>query len=63
MASPTDNCSQWAIFDLGKNPPPTYTKGRIAIIGDAAHATSPHHGAGAVVGVVVLLAIVRRVAR
>ncbi|KAJ9196335.1 hypothetical protein DTO164E3_6391 [Paecilomyces variotii] len=37
----------WAIFDLGENPPPTYSKGRLCIVGDAAHATSPHHGAGA----------------
>lgn len=37
----------WAIFDLGKNPVPTFYKGRLAISGDAAHATSPHHGAGA----------------
>ncbi|KAK2675057.1 hypothetical protein RAB80_010041 [Fusarium oxysporum f. sp. vasinfectum] len=26
---------------------PTFAKGRICIIGDAAHASSPHHGAGA----------------
>lgn len=38
---------QWAIFDLGDNPPPTFTQGRICLVGDAAHATSPHHGAGA----------------
>lgn len=37
---------QWAIFDLG-HPVPTFYKGRICISGDAAHATSPHHGAGA----------------
>lgn len=37
---------QWAIFDLGE-PVPTFYKGRICISGDAAHATSPHHGAGA----------------
>ncbi|KIX01231.1 uncharacterized protein Z518_08956 [Rhinocladiella mackenziei CBS 650.93] len=37
----------WAIFDLGEHPPPTYYKGRLCISGDAAHATSPHHGAGA----------------
>lgn len=43
----SENLDVWAIFDLGKNPPPTYTKGRVAIMGDAAHATSPHHGAGA----------------
>lgn len=37
----------WAIFDLGENPVPSFNKGRVCIIGDAAHATSPHHGAGA----------------
>jgi salicylate hydroxylase len=42
-----ENLDVWAIFDLGNNPPPSYTKGRVAIMGDAAHATSPHHGAGA----------------
>ncbi|KAF9885231.1 hypothetical protein FE257_000591 [Aspergillus nanangensis] len=39
--------SVWAIYDLGDNPVPTFYKGRVAISGDAAHATSPHHGAGA----------------
>ncbi|RAL16224.1 FAD-dependent oxidoreductase [Aspergillus homomorphus CBS 101889] len=39
--------SVWAIFDLNDHPVPTYHKGRVAISGDAAHATSPHHGAGA----------------
>ncbi|KAF5011077.1 hypothetical protein FDECE_2816 [Fusarium decemcellulare] len=37
----------WAIFDLGDHPVPTFYRGRICISGDAAHATSPHHGAGA----------------
>ncbi|KEZ46252.1 Salicylate hydroxylase [Scedosporium apiospermum] len=37
----------WAIFDLGDYPVPTFYKGRVCISGDAAHATSPHHGAGA----------------
>ncbi|PWY82488.1 salicylate hydroxylase [Aspergillus eucalypticola CBS 122712] len=39
--------SVWAIFDLGDHPVPTFYKGRVGISGDAAHATSPHHGAGA----------------
>ena len=39
--------TQWAIFDLGDHPVPTMYKGRVCITGDAAHATSPHHGAGA----------------
>ncbi|RAO71004.1 uncharacterized protein BHQ10_007016 [Talaromyces amestolkiae] len=37
----------WAIFDLGDHPVPTFSQGRICIVGDAAHATSPHHGSGA----------------
>ncbi|KAK7225060.1 hypothetical protein V2G26_013063 [Clonostachys chloroleuca] len=37
----------WAIFDLGDNPPPTFAKDGVCLVGDAAHATSPHHGAGA----------------
>jgi salicylate hydroxylase len=36
----------WAIFDLGDNPPPAYARERVCLLGDAAHATSPHHGAG-----------------
>ncbi|KAF4962591.1 hypothetical protein FSARC_9369 [Fusarium sarcochroum] len=42
-----ETLSVWAIFDTGDNPVPTFYKGRIAILGDAAHASSPHHGAGA----------------
>jgi len=41
------NLDCWAIFDLGDHPLPRYNKGRILLLGDAGHATSPHHGAGA----------------
>lgn len=35
----------WALF---MHPPcSTYTKGRVCLLGDAAHATTPHQGAGA----------------
>jgi salicylate hydroxylase len=40
----------WGIFDLGEHPLKTFAKGRMrvmALMGDAAHATSPHHGSGA----------------
>ncbi|KAJ0159376.1 Salicylate hydroxylase [Colletotrichum tanaceti] len=37
---------KWGQFDLGKHPPPTYAKGRICLMGDAAHASTPHQGAG-----------------
>ncbi|OWP05831.1 salicylate 1-hydroxylase [Marssonina coronariae] len=35
----------WALFD--HPPAPTYYQGRLAILGDAAHASTPHQGAGA----------------
>jgi salicylate hydroxylase len=35
----------WALWD--HSPAATYFKGRIAILGDAAHASTPHQGAGA----------------
>ncbi|WVW85586.1 hypothetical protein I302_107624 [Kwoniella bestiolae CBS 10118] len=37
----------WAIFDLGDHPLDSYHQGRVCLLGDSAHATSPHHGAGA----------------
>ncbi|KAH8900542.1 FAD/NAD(P)-binding domain-containing protein [Thozetella sp. PMI_491] len=36
----------WGIFDL-YNPLPYFASGRVAVAGDAAHAASPHQGAGA----------------
>ncbi|KAL2873683.1 hypothetical protein SGCOL_011166 [Colletotrichum sp. CLE4] len=38
---------RWALFDLGDHPVPTFAKGRICLLGDAAHASTPHQGAGA----------------
>ncbi|KAF8146458.1 hypothetical protein K438DRAFT_1628078 [Mycena galopus ATCC 62051] len=46
LALTTAELNVWAIFDMG-NPLPTFTKGRMVVTGDAAHATSPHHGSGA----------------
>ncbi|KAJ7581793.1 hypothetical protein C8J56DRAFT_1006031 [Mycena floridula] len=37
--------SRWAIHEL--DPLPFYTKGNVAVLGDAAHATQPHLGQGA----------------
>ncbi|OCL02952.1 putative monooxygenase [Glonium stellatum] len=42
---------KWAIFDSFENPAPTYARGRVCIAGDAAHASAPHHGAGAGCGI------------
>ncbi|KAL0934883.1 salicylate hydroxylase-like protein [Colletotrichum truncatum] len=38
---------RWGVFDLADHPVPTFAKGRICLIGDAAHASTPHQGAGA----------------
>lgn len=41
-----ERCDQWALFD--QPPASTYHRqGRICLIGDAAHASTPHQGAGA----------------
>lgn len=48
---------KWAIFDTFEHPAPTYAVGGACIAGDAAHATSPHHGAGAGMGIEDALAL------
>ncbi|THZ86696.1 putative salicylate hydroxylase [Aureobasidium pullulans] len=45
MLEPNLDC--WAIYDTGDHPMPYYNKGRVVVVGDSGHATSPHHGAGA----------------
>ena len=42
-----EKLDKWAVFDTFDHPIPTYTKGRVCISGDAAHAAAPYHGAGA----------------
>lgn len=46
-----DTLPVWAVFDLWEHPMPYYNRGRICVAGDAAHASSPHHGAGAGMGI------------
>lgn len=40
-----DDPVMWALFD--HSPAPSYYAGHVAILGDAAHASTPHQGAGA----------------
>jgi salicylate hydroxylase len=40
-----ENPDVWALFD--HPPAPVFYKGRLCLLGDAAHATTPHQGAGA----------------
>ncbi|TLS29424.1 hypothetical protein PpBr36_02133 [Pyricularia pennisetigena] len=46
-----EKVEKWAIFDSMENPAPTFSKGQVCLAGDAAHATGPHLGAGAGVGI------------
>ena len=46
-----EKMNTWALFDQGEFPLPRYNSGRVCLAGDAAHASSPHHGAGACLGV------------
>lgn len=52
-----DELTKWAIFDMYDHPAPSYSQGRVCLAGDAAHASSPHHGAGAGFGVEDALAL------
>lgn len=46
-----EKMDKWAVFDMEEFPAPTYFKGRVALAGDAAHATGPHLGAGGGLGI------------
>ncbi|KAH6649348.1 hypothetical protein F5144DRAFT_634596 [Chaetomium tenue] len=42
-----DKMDKWGLFDLADRPLPKFYSDRILVIGDAAHASTPHHGSGA----------------
>ena len=46
-----ENIDKWALFDSFDYPAPFFSRGKICLAGDAAHASSPHHGAGACLGI------------
>ena len=46
-----EKLDKWAVFDLWDYPPQSFNSGKICLAGDAAHASSPHHGTGACFGV------------
>jgi salicylate hydroxylase len=52
-----EKLDKWAIFDMFDDPLPTFVQGRLCLAGDAAHASAPHHGAGAGYGVEDSLAL------
>ncbi|GAB1316953.1 Salicylate hydroxylase [Madurella fahalii] len=42
-----DKMDKWGLFDLAHHPLPSFYSGRVLVTGDAAHASTPHHGSGA----------------
>ncbi|OIW25916.1 FAD/NAD(P)-binding domain-containing protein [Coniochaeta ligniaria NRRL 30616] len=58
-----EQLSRWAIFDMADSPAPTYASSRVCVSGDAAHASSPFHGAGAGMGVEDALVLAELLAR
>ncbi|KAH6844612.1 hypothetical protein B0I37DRAFT_398248 [Chaetomium sp. MPI-CAGE-AT-0009] len=42
-----DKMDKWGLFDMADHPLPKFYSDRVLVIGDAAHASTPHHGSGA----------------
>jgi salicylate hydroxylase len=60
MATPPDQCFKWGLFD--RDPLPTWTSGRVTLLGDAAHPITPFLGQGAVMALEDALLFARAVA-
>jgi salicylate hydroxylase len=58
-----DTLSKYGVFDMADHPAPTYASGRVCLAGDAAHTSSPFHGAGACMGVEDALVLAELLAR
>ena len=46
-----ENTDIWALFDTYDHPLPTYYRGKVCVMGDAAHASTPHQGSGAAMAI------------
>jgi salicylate hydroxylase len=65
VAALPEELNRWAIFDSFDHPLSTFAYGRIVLAGDAAHASTPHHGAGAGMGIedaLVMATLLKKVA-
>ncbi|KAK1246589.1 hypothetical protein MKX08_000391 [Trichoderma sp. CBMAI-0020] len=65
VAALPEELNRWAMFDTFDHPLSTFAYGRIVLAGDAAHASTPHHGAGAGMGIedaLVIATLLKKVA-
>ncbi|KAM0250875.1 hypothetical protein ACHAQJ_008453 [Trichoderma viride] len=64
IAAMPEELNRWAMFDSFDHPLKSFAYGRIVLAGDAAHASTPHHGAGAGMGIedaLVVTTLLKRV--
>lgn len=59
-ATAADECYRWGIFD--RDPLPRWTQGRVTLLGDAAHPTTPFLGQGAAMALEDAMVLARAVA-
>lgn len=65
VAAMPEKLNRWALFDSYDHPLSSFAFGRIALAGDAAHASTPHHAAGAGMGIedaLVLATVLKKAA-
>ncbi|MBL8199590.1 MAG: FAD-dependent monooxygenase [Chromatiales bacterium] len=59
MATPPDQCFKWGIFD--RDPLPVWSTGRVTLLGDAAHPTTPFLGQGAAIALEDAMVLARAI--
>lgn len=60
MATPPDQCFKWGLFE--REPLATWTRGRVSLLGDAAHPTTPFLGQGVAMAIEDGMVLARAIA-